>query len=193
MRRSLPSALALCLCLLLSACAPRTQTSHSGGSAAQPPEGGSSSQTEPQAPSGSGEEGPEEPGELPVEGDYAPEELLEQEGSYDYFEADGGEWQVKLVFTARERVTDLKYVTLDLDYYDESGALSYGVGETLYTQAELTPERPLVVGMVFYGDVASRGLTFVDGQGEFHCVSIGMSGEDGSILLVEEDLPAPQG
>ena len=75
MRRSLPSALALCLCLLLSACAPRTETSHSGGSAAQPPEGGSSSQTEPQAPSGSGAEGPEEPEELPVEGDYAPEEL----------------------------------------------------------------------------------------------------------------------
>ena len=46
--------------------------------------------------------------------------------------------------------------------------------------------------MVFYGDVASRGLTFVDEQGQFHCMSIHMSGEDGSILLVEEEVPAPQ-
>lgn len=46
--------------------------------------------------------------------------------------------------------------------------------------------------MVFYGDVASRGLTFVDEQGQFHRMSIHMSGEDGSILLVEEEISVPQ-
>ena len=178
MNLSWKPALAVCLCLVLTACAPKESTpAQSGGSASQPP--AASSQEEPASP--------------PLTADYAPEELLSQEGSYDYFEADGGEFQVKLVITARETVTDLKYVTLNLDYYDENGELQTGVGDTLYTQEELTPDRPLAVGMVFYGDVASRGLTFVDGQGEFHCVSINMSGKDGSILLVEEELPAPQG
>lgn len=189
-------ALCLCLCLALTACAPKESTpAQSGGSASQPPaassqEDVSSSAPEevPQVPDGS----QEEPASPPLTADSAPEELLSQEGSYDYFEADGGEFQVKLVITARETVTDLKYVTLNLDYYDENGELQTGVGDTLYTQEELTPHRPLVVGMVFYGDVASRGLTFVDEQGQFHCMSIHMSGEDGSILLVEEEISAPQ-
>ena len=125
-------ALCLCLCLALTACAPKESTpAQSGGSASQPPaassqEDVSSSAPEevPQVPDGS----QEEPASPPLTADYAPEELLSQEGSYDYFEADGGEFQVKLVITARETVTDLKYVTLNLDYYDENGELQTGVG-----------------------------------------------------------------
>ena len=64
--------------------------------------------------------------------------------------------------------------------------------QDLIAPLKLTAQRPLVVGMVFYGDVASRGLTFVDSQGELRCVSINMSGKDGSILLVEEDLNRPE-
>lgn len=139
-------ALAVCLCLALTACAPKESTpAQSGGSASQPPtassqEDVSSSAPEevPQIPDGS----QEEPASPPLTADYAPEELLSQEGSYDYFEADGGEFQVKLVITARETVTDLKYVTLNLDYYDENGELQTGVGDTLYTQEELNPHRP---------------------------------------------------
>lgn len=187
--------LLLCLVLSLSACAPQGGPSDQGsGSISQQPP--ASSQGDVSAPD-PGEEEPQSPDKsqeesLPLTADYAPEELLEREGDYDYFEADGGEWQVKLVISARETVTDLSYVTLNLDYYDEDGELAWGVGDTLYTQEELTPQRPLVVGMVFYGDVANRGLTFVDSQGNFRCVSINMSGTDGSILLVEEALDRPE-
>lgn len=187
--------LALCLVLLLAACAPKEAGMAQSGGASAGQAGAASSIQSPEADgsdrSPEGEDLPS-PALPPVTADYAQEELLEREGDYDYFQADEGEWQVKLAFTARERVTDLQYVELNLDFYDQEGELCYGVGEVFYTQEELTPQRPLVVGMVFYGDVANRGLTYVDGQGEAHCVSINMSGEDGSILLVEEELAPPE-
>lgn len=187
-------ALALCLALLLPACAPREAGTAQGGGAPSGQAAGSVQAPEGDDPTQSLEEAaPPSPALPPVAADYAPEELLEREGDYDYFQADEGEWQVKLAFTARETVKDLQYVELNLDFYDQAGELRCGVGEIFYTQEELTPQRPLVVGMVFYGDVANRGLTYVDGQGQFHCVSINMSGKDGSILLVEEALPPPEG
>lgn len=55
--------------------------------------------------------------------------------------------------------------------------------ETLYSAAELAPQRPLVVGTVFWDFTATRGVAFTDESGIEHRYILLMSGYDGSIIL----------
>ena len=48
----------------------------------------------------------------------------------------------------------------------------------------LTPERPLVLGMTFFGSTPHYGISFLDEKGEHKRFFIDQSGEDGSVLLV---------
>ena len=65
-----------------------------------------------------------------------------------------------------------------------SGSLSYST-EELYALDELTPDRPLLLNMTFYGLLPSYGVSYVDDSGETICYSINMSGKDGSEILTE--------
>ena len=56
-------------------------------------------------------------------------------------------------------------------------------GEKLYTLDKLNVEKSLVVGVVFYGDLTTYGLSFKGVSGNECNYIIYTSGKDGSVIL----------
>ncbi len=56
-------------------------------------------------------------------------------------------------------------------------------GEKLYALDKLNSDKPLVVGIVFYGDFTTYGLSFNGAQGNEYNYTIYTSGKDGSVIL----------
>ncbi len=101
---------------------------------------------------------------------------------YDTFIVDTTESQSKIVFSAGKRVKDFKVLALSMADVDEDGKIRFTVKE-LYALDQLTPERPLVVGLTFYGDLPHYGISYVDENGITRQFAIQISGKDGSLLL----------
>ena len=102
--------------------------------------------------------------------------------SYDSFIADQGEYAVKVLFSVSRNVKDFKVLALTPQMQNDT--LTYSVRE-LYTLKSLTPERPLVATMVFYGDTPNNGISYVDANGQVRRFALGQSGMDGSLYLNE--------
>ena len=124
-------------------------------------------------------------GAVCVSADYASDELLSQYASYDEFmELEDLSYQVKVVFTTSVPVTDFKF--LEGGYVGgEDDSFRFVVNSVLYSMDELLPEKPLVVGTVFHGDFPTRGISFVDESNTTRYYTLGMSGKDGSLVLIE--------
>ncbi len=82
-----------------------------------------------------------------------------------------------LFFRAYETLSDLRFMRMDLT---EDGLQP---GEVLYKQADLSPEKPLAIGVVFYGDLTTYGLSFRDAEGTLHQYKIYSSGRNGSLCM----------
>lgn len=100
------------------------------------------------------------------------------------FVAASGEFEVDLLFMAAGPVKDFKVLALEFKDIDEAGKPVFDVKE-LRCLDELTPEHPLAVTTVFYGDLPNNGISYVDGEGKTRNFSVGISGEDGSLTLNE--------
>ena len=113
-----------------------------------------------------------------------PEDVLTWYANYDEFEAIAEEPQVQLVFTSTGVVRDFTVLALTLQDVSEDGKPVF-LMEELYSQDMLAPWRPLAVDTVFYGDIPNNGVSYVDENGLTHCFTVSMSGEDGSLQLIE--------
>lgn len=112
-----------------------------------------------------------------AQGDYADYTFVE-------FNVTGEESQVRVLFTASAAVTDFKVLSLTCEDIDENGNISFSVQEC-YSQPELTPDCPLIVGMEFFGSIPNNGISYVDTDGVEKRFAVDMSGEDGSLYLWE--------
>ena len=112
------------------------------------------------------------------------EDALAGYSAYDEFIADTSEAQVKIVFSVEGSVRDFKVLKIDFEDINESGKPMFSVVE-LHTLDRLTPERPLVLGMTFWGSIPHYGISYVDESGTTRNYAVHESGEDGSLLLVE--------
>ena len=112
------------------------------------------------------------------------EDALDEYNSYDEFCADTTESQVKVMFIADRLAKDFKVLALTLENVDENGKVTFSTQE-LYSLDALTPERPLVVGMTFYGDIPSYGISYVDESGTTRKYAVEISGDSGSLLISE--------
>ena len=109
-------------------------------------------------------------------------EALDQNTPHHEFIADKTEAQVKIAFSSPAGVKNFKVLKLSVTDVDDNGKATFSTKE-LYTLPALTPERPLVLGMAFYGSTPHYGISFLDEKGERKRFFINKSGEDGSILL----------
>lgn len=91
---------------------------------------------------------------------------------------------VKVVFSAESTVSDFRLLSIAMQDIDENGIFTFSA-EELYSQPELTPERPLEAGLVFLGDIPNNGISFTDADGNVKYFSVDMSGMDGSLVLWE--------
>ena len=156
-----------------------------GGSTA-PPAGADAQQ--PAAGNGASEEAGQENGRSKAELSIslAQDSFLAQTDAYDEYVVTGAEdseFLVKAVISTSAAVKDLRVVEVAFEGDGDTARLR--ATRELYGEEELTPERPLVLGLVFYGDTPSIGISFVNDDGETESYAVGMSGEDGSLLLVE--------
>ncbi len=115
----------------------------------------------------------------PISAGFADWDILSS-GNYHEFIIEDSEYTVKLIFRANEVLTDVRFTSLE---YSENG--TYSVAKELYTLSELTPDRPLVTGVVFYGSMTTYGISFVDATGQAHHCAVSISGQDGALLINE--------
>ena len=123
---------------------------------------------------------------LPVKAQYL--EDVPELGEHDTFSQTDGtevsESAVKVVFSAESTVSDFRLLSIAMQDIDENGIFTFSA-EELYSQPELTPERPLEADLVFLGDIPNNGISFTDADGNVKYCAVDMSGMDGSLILWE--------
>lgn len=114
---------------------------------------------------------------LPVTASLAENALPAAE--YHTYIIEDSEYTSWLIFHAREMLTDIRLVSLELT---EEG---FAIGETLHALPELPPEQPLLAGVVFHGDMTTYGLRFTDDAGQQRLFAAYISGRNGMLVLEE--------
>ncbi len=95
-------------------------------------------------------------------------------------ETDYSRW---LYLKAYEPLTDVCVSFMD---FTEDG---FRPGEAIYSLDKWSPDKPLILGVVFYGDMTSFALTLTDAAGEARTYRIYESGRNGSVIMQEYAMP----
>lgn len=112
------------------------------------------------------------------------DEVTEKPESYTEFTINEDESQAKLLFTSFGTVRDFRLLSLTFVDMDDSGKMNYDI-EEIYALEKLTEDRPLVVGISFFGTIPNNGIRFTNDKGETKTYALHISGENGSVLLTE--------
>lgn len=105
--------------------------------------------------------------------------IYEDIGEYEEYIADDSEFTEKIAFVANEKLTDVRFLSLTHD------GINLVEDKILYEINELTPDKAFVLGVVFYGDMTTYGVSFRDEDGLNHLYSIYTSGRNGSLVWEE--------
>lgn len=105
------------------------------------------------------------------------EEALLGTEYYEYIH-DQNEYTRYIIISPSEKITDVRVTDIVLD-----AGLEFG--DVLYVLSALDSNKPLLLGVVFYGDFTSYGIVFRDSDGVAHRFIISESGEDGSVAVQE--------
>ncbi|MBQ6835584.1 MAG: hypothetical protein IJO47_00870 [Clostridia bacterium] len=105
--------------------------------------------------------------------------IYEDIDEYEEYIADDCEFTEKIAFTANEKLTDVRFLSLTHD------RINLVEDKILYEINELTPDKPFILGIVFYGDMTTYGVSFKDENGVNHLYSIYTSGRNGSLVWEE--------
>lgn len=115
------------------------------------------------------------------------DQALEAGTACDTFVADTSDAAARVLFSTADGVKDLRLLALELEDVTETGAVTFASRE-VYRQDALTPARPLVVEMTFYGDtIPNYGIACVDAGGTERRFVLEISGFDGALILREAD------
>jgi len=118
-----------------------------------------------------------EMGHLPVTAYFA-DVIEEIDDSWCDYIADESEYMVRIAFRANERLNNIMFSTLQ---YDDA----YETAENHYWIQWLEEDSYFVVGVVFYGDMTTYGISFVDECGEERHYAVSLSGMNGSVVMNE--------
>ncbi len=103
------------------------------------------------------------------------------ETEYHVFIKEESEYTQYLLLQPSEELSDITLSFMELT--DEG----FVPGEKLYKLDKLNVDIPLVVGVVFYGDFTTYGLSFNGAQGNEYNYTIYTSGKDGSVILQKQE------
>jgi hypothetical protein len=111
------------------------------------------------------------------------EKNVKQLGPHDEFvTSQSGEGRTGVVYFAKCPLKDFKVLSLKLEKFEDKPVF---LAQTLYTKDVLNPERPLLVKLCLYGSVPNNGFSYTDSKGETRYYAINASGNDGSLLLID--------
>lgn len=97
--------------------------------------------------------------------------------------ADASEYMTPILFHARETLRQVRFSSLEWQ-----GA-SYAEAEVFCTLNRLSPDIPFLLSIVFYGDMTTYGVSFLDESGAQRHYALSVSGKDGELIL-EEYIPS---
>lgn len=121
-----------------------------------------------------------EPEELIVSVDYVTDELINKYDAVEEFDEAGDQ---KIIFTTNLAVKNFRFI--EIGYQEDDGNIKFFENKALFSLDEFLPEKPFVVTWMEQGAMPHRGIAFDDESGTTWHFFISMSGEDGSVLLVE--------
>lgn len=104
---------------------------------------------------------------------------LYESGAYIFCHADPSEYSVKIAIRANERITDVRFSSLQL------GEEFWETDRVFYESAYMTAEVPLVIEVTFWGDMTTFGFDFTDEEGVQRNYLISQSGMDGTVLAYD--------
>ena len=173
--------------LLGALCAVTTLTLLTGCVKTTAAPGGSSSDASGSAPGGAS--GPITT--LPDPGDRAiPAQLTADwtedavSDTWDTAPEEVGDGAAAVTFTADSTVRDFEILSLTTDLA-EDGTPSYTLGDPLYAVSELPQNTPITASLVFMGVLPDLAVRYQDTDGAQRCLTLTVSGEDGSLLLTD--------
>ncbi|MGM9991229.1 MAG: hypothetical protein ACI376_00030 [Candidatus Bruticola sp.] len=102
--------------------------------------------------------------------------------SFTKFDADKGEYAVEVVISVDRPVKNFKLLRLELTNVSPEGQPSFSTKE-IYHQADLIPHHPFIVKMNLPETVPNYAISYTEANGTFKKYAIGLSGQDGSIVL----------
>jgi hypothetical protein len=111
------------------------------------------------------------------------EKNVKELGPHDVFVTSQlGETRTGVVYYAKCPLKDFKILSLKLEKFEDKPVF---LAQTLYTKEVLNPERPLLVKLCLYGSVPNNGFSYTDSKGETRYYAINASGNDGSLVLID--------
>lgn len=127
---------------------------------------------------------PSETEQAAVSVDFAPED-----GNYDEVVLESSEYSSRLLFTANDDVTMFTLLELTFENFRDDGTVEFSARPVAADSVPdcLSPDHPVVVELVFPGDLPSYGFSYLDRNGNTHWFAIEISGKDGSVFLGEAD------
>lgn len=188
---------AVCVSFILSAagCSGKTEatteasTSETTTTATTAAESSSESSKDTEGPAGKGADNTDassassasSPAKITVE--YADEDKLDKDNTVSISLVNEGQL-TSVLFTTDTEVKDFKILSLEFTNVDDNGNPKYKY-ETVYSQPALTPGSNLVAQILFAGDIPNNGFAYTDTDGSLKIFALGLSGEDGSIVVTE--------
>ena len=114
----------------------------------------------------------------PVSANFVDEKLIES-GNYHFFTDDTHDYVVDVAFRAYEVLSFVTVYPLELT---DNGLVS---GEAVLYLEERTPDKHLVVGLSFPGDMSQYAIEFTTEQGADTYFRVYISGRNGTLVLDE--------
>lgn len=102
------------------------------------------------------------------------------------FCTEDSEYTTWIAFRAYEPLTDVALVSLNM-----AAEADVIPAEVLALLPDMSPDAPLLAGVVFYGDMTAYGLAFTDADGASRLFTVSISGRNGMLIL--EELPLGTG
>ena len=97
----------------------------------------------------------------------------------NFFIAEDSEYISYILFTAEDKVTDVRIYAMD---FVEDGFVP---AQELYAADTMKKGETLLGGVVFWGDMTTYGMSFTDSSGAVRSYEMTMSGKDGSLVFAE--------
>lgn len=115
--------------------------------------------------------------QTPVTLCFADDATMRDGEPYQEYMVDDTQYTVEICFYANETLRDVEFVML------QPNETSYTETEKLYKTDTVPAQSSLVLGIVFWGDMTTYGISFTDADGNIRHYAIYTSGKDGALLL----------
>ncbi len=118
---------------------------------------------------------------------YFEEDYPDDLDDYDEFVLEEDDYAGPIVYAASKNVKNFKiYKISSIDEKEDSDDFTY-TGYEVYSADKLSSKKPLLVTMLFYGDMPEYGFSYDDSEGNTRFFLTELGGKDGSIVVVGVD------